>query len=70
MVTNHSCKTFGGETFGDEFVILQFSSLHNRSTINFLFFEPSVDQTLGPLKTRAATQSHGELHFYIKLDVT
>lgn len=29
MFTNHSCKTFGGEKFGDEFVFLQFSSLHN-----------------------------------------
>lgn len=48
MVTNHSCKTFGGEQFGDEFVFLQFSSLHNRFTINFLFFQPSGDQTLGP----------------------
>lgn len=73
MFTSHSCKTFGGEKFGDELLRNHYKItklLHNRFTINLFYFEPSGDQTLGPLKTRSTTQSLGELHFYIKLDVT
>lgn len=60
MVTNHSlnyyCVSFQCRQFGDEFGTLQFFSLYNRCTINFLVFEPSDDQTLGPLEPKAAIQ--------------